>query len=126
MHATLIITKKHNRNRTRNNMHATTTPLHTHPVMQCVNKAPLIKVPRFVRNRDYGDDIDSENCFVQVFEDPSEKIVDFTPVTLWQIGEDNVIEYTLPFGYEEAENDWIGVYKVRRLNGKWISRSILI
>ncbi|XP_037032683.1 inositol polyphosphate 5-phosphatase K isoform X2 [Bradysia coprophila] len=48
---------------------------------------------------------------IKVFEDPTEKIVDFSPINIWQIGEDNVIEYTLPFGYEEAENDWIGVYK---------------
>lgn len=38
--------------------------------------------------------------------------MEFSPVTIWQIGEENVVEYTLPFGYEEAENDWIGVYKV--------------
>lgn len=58
--------------------------------------------------------IDINNVNVnQVFEDPSEKIVDFSAISLWQIGEENVIEYTLPHGYEEAENDWIGVYKVR-------------
>lgn len=66
---------------------------------------------RPVRNVD--DSIDSEkDYFVQVFEDPTEKIVDFSPVNIWQIGEENVIEYTLPYGYEEAESDWIGVYKV--------------
>lgn len=57
--------------------------------------------------------IDINNVNVnQVFDDPSEKIVDFSAISLWQIGEENVIEYTLPHGYEEAENDWIGVYKV--------------
>ncbi len=83
-------------------MHATTPT-------QCVNKMPL--KPRLRRN--IGDSIDSVNYSIQVFEDPSEKIVDFSPINIWQIGEDNTIEYTLPFGYEEAENDWIGVYKVR-------------
>lgn len=48
----------------------------------------------------------------QVFDDPSEKNIEFSPVQLWQIGEDNKIEYTVPHGYEEAESDWIGVYKV--------------
>lgn len=80
---------------------------------QCVRKPPLI-IPRFARTVDV-DTIDSENNLVQVFEDPTEKIVDFSPVNIWQIGEDNIIEYTLPFGYEEAENDWIGVFKVRKL-----------
>lgn len=62
--------------------------------------------------RNVADTLDSDNYYIQVFEDPSEKIVDFSPINIWQIGEENVIEYTLPFGYEEAENDWIGVYKV--------------
>lgn len=61
-----------------------------------------------------GDSIDSQHYSIQVFEDPTEKTVDFSPINIWQIGEDNIIEYTLPFGYEEAENDWIGVYKVKK------------
>lgn len=62
--------------------------------------------------------LDINNVTVnQVFEDPSEKIVDFSPVPLWQIGEENVIEYTLPHGYEEAGNDWIGIYKVGHESG---------
>lgn len=65
------------------------------------------------RNVD-GDTIDSQYYSIQVFEDPTEKIVDFSPINIWQIGEENVIEYTLPFGYVEAENDWIGVYKVKK------------
>lgn len=77
-------------------------------VAQCVNKMPL--KPWLIRKA--GDTIDSENYSIQVFEDPTEKIVDFSPINIWQIGEDNVIEYTLPVGYVEAENDWIGVYKV--------------
>lgn len=68
--------------------------------------------------RNAVDTIDSENYSIQVFEDPTEKIVDFSPINIWQIGEDNVIEYTLPFGYEEAENDWIGVYKVNNCETK--------
>lgn len=63
-----------------------------------------------------ADTIDLNNIVNQVFEDPTEKIVDFAPIQLWQIGEENTIEYTLPMGYEEAENDWIGVYKVYLLN----------
>lgn len=48
----------------------------------------------------------------QVFDDPTEKTIEFSPILLWQIGENNKIEYTVPTGYEEAESDWIGVYKV--------------
>lgn len=47
-----------------------------------------------------------------MYEDPTEKIVEFTPLHTWQIGEENVIEYTLPVGFDEAACDWIGVYKV--------------
>lgn len=66
------------------------------------------------RTTDTDSPLDINNVTVnQVFEDPSEKIVDFSPVPLWQIGEENVIEYTLPHGYEEAGNDWIGIYKVK-------------
>lgn len=49
----------------------------------------------------------------QVYEDPSDKIVEFTPLQLWNIGEENTIEYVLPSGFEEASSDWIGIYKVR-------------
>lgn len=52
---------------------------------------------------------------LQVFEDPAEKIVTFSPVSGWLIGEPNVVEYELPHGYEEAENDWIGIYRVSAL-----------
>lgn len=31
----------------------------------------------------------------------------------WNIGETNVVEYTLPIGFEEAESDWVGIFKVR-------------
>lgn len=82
-----------------------------HIYVQCINKMPL--KPWLARK--FGDSIDSVHYSIQVFEDPSEKTVDFSPINIWQIGEDNVIEYTLPFGYEEAENDWIGVYKVDAL-----------
>lgn len=77
-------------------------------IMQCINKMPIR--PWAARHAD--DAIDSVTYSIQVFEDPTEKIVDFSPINIWQIGEENIIEYTLPFGYEEAENDWIGVYKV--------------
>lgn len=60
---------------------------------------------------DEEDEIIPDNVTLQVFEDPTEKIVEFSTVALWLIGEDNTIEYTLPFGYEEAENDWIGVFR---------------
>lgn len=82
--------------------------LHHIYTMQCINKMPI----KPWRARNVGDTIDSQNYSIQVFEDPTEKIVDFSPINIWQIGEENVIEYTLPFGYEEAENDWVGVYKV--------------
>lgn len=88
-------------------MHATRNTIHV-TNLQCVNKKP----PKPWLARNTGDTIDFENYSIQVFEDPSEKIVDFSPINIWYIGEDNVIEYTLPFGYEEAENDWIGVFRV--------------
>lgn len=47
-----------------------------------------------------------------MFDDPTEKTIEFSPIQIWQIGEDNKIEYTVPNGYEEAESDWIGVFKV--------------
>lgn len=47
-----------------------------------------------------------------MYEDPTEKIVEFTPLHTWQIGEENVVEYTLPINFDEANSDWIGVYKV--------------
>lgn len=49
---------------------------------------------------------------MQVFEDPTEKSIEFSPIPIWIIGEENKIEYTVPLGYEEAESDWIGVFKV--------------
>lgn len=48
----------------------------------------------------------------QVYEDPSDKMVEFTPLHVWQIGEENTIEYSLPTGFDEASSDWIGIYKV--------------
>lgn len=32
---------------------------------------------------------------------------------MWEVGEENTIEYTLPAGFEEQEADWIGIFKVR-------------
>lgn len=48
----------------------------------------------------------------QVYEDPTERTVEFTPMHTWQIGEENIVEYTLPNGFDEAGSDWIGIYKV--------------
>lgn len=48
---------------------------------------------------------------IQVYEDPSEKSVEFASIQLWQIGEENVVEYSLPIGFEEAGSDWIGIFK---------------
>lgn len=56
---------------------------------------------------DHGVDL-----FEQVYEDPTEKIVEFAPKQIWQIGEENIVEYSLPLGFEEAGSDWIGIYKV--------------
>lgn len=39
-------------------------------------------------------------------------MVEFTPMHTWNIGEENVVEYTLPLGFEEAESDWVGIFKV--------------
>jgi len=48
---------------------------------------------------------------IKVTEKLNENIVEFSPIDIWHIGEDNVIRYTVPFGYKNEESDWIGVYK---------------
>lgn len=63
------------------------------------------------RSMNYVDD-DVGALFEQVYEDPSEKTVQFTPMQIWQINEENIVEYSLPLGFEEAGSDWIGIYKV--------------
>lgn len=57
--------------------------------------------------------LSSNVILFQVYEDPTEKIVEFKPLLTWHIGEENVIEYTLPNGFEEAGSDWVGIYKVK-------------
>lgn len=52
------------------------------------------------------------NIDYQVYEDPTDKMVEFTSLHVWQIGEENTIEYSLPSGFDEASSDWIGIYKV--------------
>lgn len=53
-------------------------------------------------------------------------MVEFTPMHTWHIGEENVVEYTLPVGFDEAESDWVGIFKVcieirrRFLQSFWI------
>lgn len=42
-------------------------------------------------------------------EDPT---IEFTPIPCWDIGEENVVEYTLPDNFEELGSDWIGIYEV--------------
>lgn len=63
-------------------------------------------------NVDVDNDDDDAFLISQVFKDPTEKIVEFTRINVWHIGETNTIEYELPYGYEEAGNDWIGLFKV--------------
>lgn len=46
-----------------------------------------------------------------MYEDPTEKSVEFTAFLTWHVGEETVVEYTLPTGFSEAEADWIGIYK---------------
>lgn len=50
----------------------------------------------------------------QVFSDPTQKMVTIYDVERWVIGEDNIIKYMVPFDLEDAGNDWVGVFKVRR------------
>lgn len=35
---------------------------------------------------------------------------------IWEIGEENTIEYTLPLGFDEAGSDWVGIYKVNKFD----------
>lgn len=53
-----------------------------------------------------------------MYDDPSDKMVEFKPVHIWQIGEENTIEYMLPHGFDEASSDWIGIYKVMNISMK--------
>ncbi|XP_055317820.1 inositol polyphosphate 5-phosphatase K [Sitodiplosis mosellana] len=48
---------------------------------------------------------------INVYEDPTDKMVEFTPLHIWEIGEENNIEYTLPLGFDEMSSDWVGIYK---------------
>lgn len=48
----------------------------------------------------------------QVFEDITETIIEFTPIPILMIGDDNIIEYCIPTGFEEAGSDWVGIYRV--------------
>lgn len=41
-----------------------------------------------------------------------EKTVTFNVIPIWTVGDENVVAYTLPAGFEEQEADWIGIYKV--------------
>lgn len=50
---------------------------------------------------------------MQVFDDPTELMVEFKTINLWIVGDENTVEYILPTGFEELEADWIGIYKVR-------------
>lgn len=59
----------------------------------------------------------------QVYENPLEKTVEFTPMHTWNIGEENVVEYTMPLGFDEAESDWVGIFKV---NFEFLLRSHFI
>lgn len=53
-----------------------------------------------------------DDIFQQVYDDPSEKSVEFSTIQIWQINEENIVEYSLPLGFEEAGSDWIGIFKV--------------
>lgn len=67
-----------------------------------------------ILKRDAGDYIDS-NVPEQLFEDLSEVTVDFKPIEVWHVGQEMVIEFTLPADYEEGGGDWIGIFKVNEL-----------
>lgn len=57
-----------------------------------------------------------DDIFQQVYDDPSQKSVEFASIQIWQINEENIVEYSLPIGFEEGGSDWIGIYKVSRLH----------
>lgn len=40
----------------------------------------------------------------------SEKLIKFSHINMWYLGNENLIEYTIPNGYEEKDGDWIGIY----------------
>ncbi|XP_055854182.1 phosphatidylinositol 4,5-bisphosphate 5-phosphatase A-like isoform X3 [Episyrphus balteatus] len=52
----------------------------------------------------------SSEFLIKVTEDPDELFVDFRDVPIWIIGEENTVEYYKPHGFEEEDNDWIGIY----------------
>lgn len=59
--------------------------------------------------RGYNEMIDG----TQVHDDRDEYVVEFKPIDIWTVGEENTVTYILPPGYEEKESDWIGVFKVK-------------
>lgn len=58
--------------------------------------------------RGYNEMIDG----TQVIDDPTELVAEFMPITIWSVGEENLVTYVLPPGFEEKEADWIGIFKV--------------
>lgn len=48
----------------------------------------------------------------QVIDDSTLLVAEFMPITIWSVGEENVVNYVLPPGFEEKEADWIGIFKV--------------
>lgn len=94
------------------------TSYRSHPGYNISDHKPVtsefaIKVSYSSSSRIKQQNMESKTLRNQVFEDPTEKVIEFSTIQIWQIGENNKIEYTVPNGYEEAESDWIGVFKVR-------------
>jgi hypothetical protein len=49
---------------------------------------------------------------LQVFSDYYERVVEFLPVELWYVDEENSASYTLSGDVQPTLWDWIGVFKV--------------
>lgn len=53
----------------------------------------------------------SSEFTIKVYEDTTERTITFKPIELWLVGEPNQIEYTIPYGFDESNADWIGIYR---------------
>lgn len=53
----------------------------------------------------------SSEFLIKVFENPIERIIEFTHIPIWHLGDEHIIEFTIPDGFDEENSDWIGIYK---------------
>lgn len=53
----------------------------------------------------------SSDFTIQVINNFKVSCIDFRDIILWNIGEENTVEYTKPEDFEEWDHDWIGIFR---------------